>query len=248
MTINPHQLPGIQPDWLAPANVKAFTATRDLHQGEFSLGVRAEGCDPQQGRDNRLWLKQQVGWQHEPQWLKQVHGADVVVAKGDHSEPEADACWTAEAGQPCTAMTADCLPVLFCDQAGSRVAAAHAGWRGLAGGVLENTIQSMGCEPRQLMAWMGPAIASCHFEVGSEVRAAFITRHDQTEPAFTPSTRSGHWMADLYQIARIRLEAAGVTQVYGGEYCTYCDKEKFFSYRRGQESGRMASFIWIDPV
>ncbi len=244
--MNQSDLPGISPDWPAPANVRAFMATRDLGDGEFTLGVRAEGCDPAQGEANRVLLQQQMSWPEQPQWLKQVHGIDVVIAQAGGVEREADACWSNQQGAICSVLTADCLPVLFCDRAGTTVAAAHAGWKGLADGVLESTIQTMGVAPGELMAWFGPAIGPCHFEVGLEVKTAFTERHSATEEAFTASRNAGRWMGDLYRIARIRLAAAGVNAVYGGGLCTYCDAGKFYSFRRGQESGRMGSFIWLE--
>jgi hypothetical protein len=143
-------------------------------------------------------------------------------------------------------MTADCLPVLFCDQAGTKVGAAHAGWRGLQAGVLERTVQALQAEPSDLMAWLGPAIGATAFEVGEEVRQVFMQHDAAAEAAFQPSPNAGKWLADIYLLARQRLNALGLTQVSGGEYCTYSDAERFFSYRRDGQTGRMGSFIWLE--
>jgi hypothetical protein len=158
--------------------------------------------------------------------------------------PTADASWTATPGTACAVLTADCLPALFCDRAGTRVAAAHAGWRGLAGGVLENTVAALGGEPDELLVWLGPAIGRQSFEVGAEVREAFLTRHAEAERAFVPSANAGKFMADLYTLARIRLAAIGVTAVHGGGLDTFSDP-RFFSYRRAARTGRFASLVWL---
>ena len=148
-------------------------------------------------------------------------------------------------GRVCAVLTADCLPVLFCDRQGTRVAAAHAGWRGLAGGVLESTVEALAVAPGQLLVWLGPAIGPQAFEVGAEVRRAFVEQHAEAGDAFVTQT-NGRWLADLYRLARIRLRALGVNAVYGGEFCTFSDPERFFSYRRDQVTGRMATLIWLD--
>jgi len=175
--------------------------------------------------------------------LQQVHGVQVVEA-----DPlkvlEADASWTATSGVACLVLTADCLPVLFCDRGATRVAAAHAGWRGLAAGVLEETVRTLALPGDQLLAWLGPAIGPQAFEVGPEVREAFLGVHAQAAVAFVPSPNSGRYMADIYQLARIRLAACGVTAVYGGGGCTFTDP-RFYSYRRTPRTGRFASLIWL---
>ncbi|MDX1370787.1 peptidoglycan editing factor PgeF, partial [Pseudomonas sp.] len=158
---------------------------------------------------------------------------------------EADAAWSGSPGQVCAVMTADCLPVLFANRSGTRVAAAHAGWRGLAAGVLEQTLGHFADAPGEIVAWLGPAIGPEAFEVGDEVREAFIARHADSASAFTAS-RPGHWLADIYALARTRLAATGVSQVYGGEFCTYSDSARFFSYRRDGVTGRMATLIWLE--
>ncbi len=239
----------IIPDWPAPTWVKAGTSTRQggvspAPYHSLNLGDHV-GDDAGNVRQNRQHLAQ---WQHfpnEPAWLNQVHGIDVVNAVGVHHLVDADASFSHERGVVCCAMTADCLPVLFCDEQGSVVAAAHAGWRGLVDGVLEATIMAMGVSASHLMAWMGPAIGLDAFEVGDEVRQQFIDHQPSAEQAFKPSP-AGRWLADIYLLARLRLEAAGISKVYGGHWCTYSDEKRFFSYRRDGVTGRMASFIWIE--
>jgi hypothetical protein len=175
-----------------------------------------------------------------------VHSARVVEL-GREANPEADAAFTRQAGQVCAVLTADCLPVLFCDRAGSVVAAAHAGWRGLAGGVLEATVAAMRVPPGEILAWMGAAIGPQAFEVGSEVREIFVGQHAEADKAFLrhPASARGKWLADIYQLARIRLERAGVQALYGGGRCTFTEADCFYSYRRDGVTGRMASLIWL---
>ncbi|BAP41705.1 peptidoglycan editing factor PgeF [Pseudomonas sp. LJDD11] len=233
------------PDWPAPANVRACVTTRagGVSQApfdSFNLGDHVQD-EPQAVATNRLRLTTALGV--EPAWLQQVHG--VAVA---HADPlrvdEADASWTATPGVACTIMTADCLPALFCNRAGTRVAAAHAGWRGLAAGVLEATADSLQTAPDEILVWLGPAIGQPSFEVGGEVREAFVASHRQTAAAFIPSVNDGRFMADIYALARLRLAAYGITQVYGGGLDTFTD-ERFFSYRRGARTGRFASLVWL---
>jgi len=158
----------------------------------------------------------------------------------------ADASWSETPGEACAVLTADCLPVLFCDRAASRVAVAHAGWRGLAGGVLETTLEALAIRAEDVLVWLGPAIGPAAFEVGGEVREAFVARHPAAAAAFVPSRNEGRFMADLYQLARIRLAAVGVEAVYGGGLCTFSDP-RFYSYRRASRTGRFASLIWLEP-
>ncbi len=235
----------LQPDWPAPAAVKACVTTRSggVSQPPFAslnLGGHVDD-DPAAVAKNRQRLVSQLGCR--PAWLSQVHGTAVVAADPERLL-EADASWTATPGVACAIMTADCLPVLFCDRAGSRVAAAHAGWRGLAAGVLEASLDALGGAPEELLVWLGPAIGPRAFEVGTEVREAFVAAHPQAASAFVASHRAGHFLADLYQLARIRLAAHGVTAVYGGGFDTYHDS-RFFSYRRAPRTGRFASLIWL---
>jgi YfiH family protein len=181
-------------------------------------------------------------------WLNQVHGTEVanLPAEGARAVPEADASYTRVVGKACTILTADCLPVILCDQNGTTVGAAHAGWRGLYGGVLENLVASMGLPGNALMAWLGPAIGPQAFEVGPEVRAAFLTQGPQAEVAFSSvGARKGHYMADIYLLARQRLKKLGVKNVYGGGLCTVTDSQRFYSYRRDGQTGRMATLIQL---
>ncbi|HMM46654.1 MAG TPA: peptidoglycan editing factor PgeF [Thiobacillaceae bacterium] len=207
----------------------------------FNLGDHV-GDDPAHVAANRARLRQLLPG--EPAWLTQVHG-DRVVEFGRGANLEADAAFSREKGQVCVVLTADCLPVLFCDRAGSVIAAAHAGWRGLAHGVLEATVAAMRVEPGEILAWMGAAIGPNAFEVGDEVREAFVGRHDEAAACFLPRA-SNKWLADIYQLARIRLAHAGVGAVHGGGRCTFDEPETFYSYRRDGITGRMASLIWLD--
>ena len=175
----------------------------------------------------------------EPRWLHQVHGAQVVRADSVTTPPKADASYTHSRGTVCVVKIADCMPVLLADDAASVVGAAHAGWRGLAAGVLEATVDAMGAPPASLYAWLGPAIGPNVYEVGEDVRAAI----GEPASAFQP-TRPGHWLLDLYSVARARLEAKGVQRVYGGGYCTYSDP-RFFSYRRDRDQRRLAAAVWL---
>lgn len=240
----------IIPNWAAPANVKAVCTTRS---GGVSLAPFASlnlgdhvGDDPYAVARNRLLVGDILNLPTEPLWLQQVHGTDVCGMGAVSCYPTADASVALQKAQVCVVMTADCLPVLFCDQAGTKVGAAHAGWRGLQAGVLERTVQALQTEPRELMAWLGPAIGATAFEVGEEVRHAFMQSDAAAEAAFKPSSNAGKWLADIYLLARQRLQGLGVTQISGGDYCTYSDTERFFSYRRDGQTGRMGSFIWLE--
>src|SRR5690554_1298305 len=233
------------PDWPAPAAVKACvtTASHGDSRGDyaaFNLALHV-GDDEQQVQANRQLLQQQLGC--TPYWLQQVHGA-AVIELPPTKENTADASISRQPGNACAILTADCLPVLFAASDASCVAAAHAGWRSLAAGVLENSVRAMGTAPEQIIAWLGPAIGQCCFEVGDEVRTAFVSQHQQTQQAFCPGQRPGKWQADLYRLARIRLAAIGVTSVYGGGLCSKCD-HRFYSYRRQPNSGRFASLVWL---
>jgi purine-nucleoside/S-methyl-5'-thioadenosine phosphorylase / adenosine deaminase len=240
----------ITPDWPAPSNVHAVTTTRDGPDGTastgygFNVGIRC-GDDPAAVARNRARLVGALSLPSEPRWLRQVHGTRVVTDP-EHDEPEADAAVTRSPGVVLAIQTADCLPVLFCAADGSEIAAAHAGWRGLAAGVLERTVEAMQASRGNIMAWLGPAIAAQSYEVGDEVRKAFLA-HDPAAASAFIATRPGHWLCDLYQLARQRLRAAGVTRIHGGGFDTFTDS-RLHSYRRGgAQSGRMASLIWIAP-
>ncbi|WP_116808249.1 peptidoglycan editing factor PgeF [Steroidobacter cummioxidans] len=243
----------ITPDWPAPPTVKAAATLRSggASEGAFSslnLGLHV-GDEPAAVAENRQRLKAALGVPAEPMWLNQVHGIDVVDVSAERATPPApltaDASVARGAGAVCVVMTADCLPVLFCDRTGSRVGAAHAGWRGLAGGVLGATIKSLGVPPSQLMAWLGPAIEQAAFEVGDEVREAFLKLGADNATAFQRNER-GRWQADLYQLARNELARLGVTAVYGGGFECFADNKRFFSYRRESRTGRMATLVWLE--
>jgi YfiH family protein len=206
----------------------------------FNLGDHVDD-DPRAVAANRLYLTSHLAVQ--PAWLSQVHGIDVAHADPLHVVA-ADASWTDTPNVACTIMTADCLPVLFCDRAGTRVAAAHGGWRGLAAGILEATVDRMQAPGSEIIVWLGPAIGPKAFEVGPEVREAFMRTHPETIEAFVPSINDGRFMADIYALARLRLAACGVTAVYGGGLCTVTDP-RFYSYRRSARTGRFASLVWI---
>ncbi|KJH83096.1 laccase [Pseudomonas fluorescens] len=236
----------LMPDWPAPARVKACVTTREggvslAPFDSLNLGDHV-GDDPSAVAENRRRLTDQFAI--TPAWLQQVHGIDVVEADPTRVAT-ADASWCATPGIACTAMTADCLPVLFCNRAGTRVAAAHAGWRGLASGVLEATLDSLALPADETLAWLGPAIGPQAFEVGPEVREAFIAQHTDAERAFQPSHNAGKFLADIYALARLRLAERGITAVYGGGLCTVSDP-RFFSYRRNARTGRFASLIWLE--
>ncbi|WP_339843381.1 peptidoglycan editing factor PgeF [uncultured Halopseudomonas sp.] len=237
----------LQAQWPAPEQVRTCITTRrgGCSQGPwkgFNLGDHV-GDEPAHVAANRAELQRSLG--ARPAWLKQVHGTVVVEANAGQIL-EADAAWTEEPGLACSIMTADCLPVLLCNQAGTRVAAAHAGWRGLLAGVLDNTVDAMDEAPGNLMAWLGPAIGPQAFEVGPEVFEAFCAAHALSREAFVPSGRSDHYLADIYMLARQRLEACGVQRIYGAEHCTVSDPTQFFSYRRDGQTGRFVSMIWLE--
>jgi YfiH family protein len=237
----------ISPDWPAPAGVVACCTTRrgGVSEGAYTSLNLAHHVDdvPERVAANRTRLRDQLGLPGEPQWLAQTHSIDVVDL--DNSDlREADAAVTRSAGTIAVVMTADCLPVLFCNRDGTEVAAAHAGWRGLVNGVLEATVMRMRSEAPALLAWLGPAIGPRHFEVGEEVRNAFNSQHAEDDASFS-ANRPGHYLADLYSLARARLNRLGVGHICGGEYCTFADRERFFSYRREARTGRQASLIYI---
>ncbi|MBS0546015.1 MAG: peptidoglycan editing factor PgeF [Proteobacteria bacterium] len=241
-------LPFIRPDWPAPSSVRACVTTRlggtSLPPYEsLNLGAHV-GDDEAAVAENRARLRGLVP--SAPLWLNQVHG--VAVADGDDAigVPTADAVVARRSQHVCAVLTADCLPVLFCDDAGTVVAAAHAGWRGLVAGVLEAAVARMGVPAGAVMAWLGPAIGPRAFEVGAEVRAAFVADDGAAASAFTPGRHEGKWMADLFELARLRLARIGVQRVHGGGICTYADATRFYSYRRDGVTGRFASMIWLE--
>lgn len=234
-------------DWPAPPGVFAFTTLRGpagdsrAPFDSFNLGMRS-GDDEDIVAENRRMLEHALELPSSPRWLRQVHGAGVVVAPG-FDEPEADAAITSTPGTVLAILTADCLPVVFAASDGSEVAAAHAGWRGLSAGVLETTATAMQSSPDAIQAWLGPAAGPGAYEIGEEVFAAFVDRAPRAAIAFAP-TRPGHWRVDLYVLARQRLADAGVTRVSGGGLCTISDPRRFYSHRRDQRTGRMATLVW----
>ena len=264
----------IVPDWPAPAKVRAVSTTRlgGVSTGVYAslnLGLHV-GDVVESVAENRRRLCAELDLHKQPRWLKQMHGAHVATighlknplsptAAGERGrvrgsaqatqagnlDATADAAITQSTDAACVIMTADCLPVLFCERTGRTVAAAHAGWRGLAAGVLEATVAAMRAPAEDILAWLGPAIGALAYEVGDEVHTALVRAQADAEQAFEPA-RPGKWMCDLYLIASQRLRRAGVHRIYGGGFCTYADRERFFSYRRDGECGRMATLIWLE--
>jgi len=237
----------IFPDWPAPANVKSLQTTRNgglsvAPYHSLNLGGHVSD-DAMTVAANRQLLNPYVP--SEPLWLEQVHGLTVVNAATASCLPQADASYTDHKGAVCAVMTADCLPVLLCDAAGTEVAAVHAGWKGLLDGVIEASVKTMKSPPQHLLAWLGPAIGPGAFEVGDDVRNAYIQHDAKAAEAFVKHGE-GKWLGDIYQLARQRLNKLGVTQIYGGGLCTYSDEARFFSFRRDGVTGRMATLIWLE--
>ncbi len=244
----------IRPEWPAPARVRALMTTRNggTSQGPYSgrvngglnLGTRC-GDHPEAVAANRALLRRHLP--SDPIWLHQLHGQQVLAAADfstSSSEPQADASWTDQPHVVCAIQMADCMPILFCSQDGKVVAGAHAGWRGLAGGIIEATVRAMQVAPEDLMVWLGPAIGPNAFEVGEEVRAAFMESNAKATSCFKP--HGDKWLCDLEGLARQRLHALGVKQIYGGGCCTFSEPEHFYSFRRDRDTGRMAALIWIE--
>ena len=235
------------PDWPAPAGVHAATT---LRTGGVSIGPYTSlnpalhvGDDPDAVMRNRRFIRERLGLPSEPVWLEQIHSNNVVKAGAVSQPPQADASYTDERGVVCAVMTADCLPLLLCSVDGTRIAAVHAGWRGLLAGVISNAVAALG--KNELLVWLGPAIGPDTFEVGGEVRAAFVQKSPAFAEAFKPQG-GGKWLADIYQLARIELNALGLTSLYGGRFCTVTEPDRFYSYRRDTVTGRMATLIWRD--
>ncbi|SBV35498.1 conserved hypothetical protein [uncultured Stenotrophomonas sp.] len=255
-------MPWLVADWPAPPGVRAFTTVRQGAGGSqppfdrFNMGNRTspEGDDPQQVQRNRDELQQLAVLPSAPHWLRQVHGTGVLrfdsppSAQGIEAEPEADAAVTSIPGAVLAILTADCLPVVFAARDGGEVAAAHAGWRGLADGMLEATLAAMRTPAADVVAWLGPAAGPAHYEIGSDVHDAFLAHSAQAKAAFA-ATRPGHWRVDLYALARQRLQAAGMdaATIHGGNHCTIADPSRWFSHRRDRRSGRMATLVWMQP-
>ncbi|MDH5691652.1 MAG: peptidoglycan editing factor PgeF [Gammaproteobacteria bacterium] len=245
------ELEFIAPLWPAPLNIRALSTTRfgGVSEGPYASFNLAQhvGDSAEHVSKNRQILMRQAEMPAEPLWLKQVHGTEVVNFAGSPAgEICADASITSQPGQVLTVMTADCLPLLICDAEGSHIAAVHAGWRGLLAGIIENTLDKLiESGAKRLIAWMGPAIGPESFEVGAEVRDQFGAHDARSDKAFRPAADEGKYLADLYQLARLRMEDYANVDVYGGDFCTYTESERFFSYRRDGETGRMASCIWL---
>ena len=240
------------PDWPAPANVHALTTTRvgGFSQGpytSFNLGDHV-GDDPDTVARNRALLREALKLPLEPLWLKQVHGTNVVDAASAHTHigVTADGAWTHRPGVVCAVLTADCLPVFLCDRQGTKVALLHAGWRGLAAGVIEAGVRALATPSAELLAWLGPAIGPDSYEVGDDVRRAFLDDDPGAAEGFRPAG-AGRWHADLYALACRRLQAQGVNAIHGGNFCTLRERERFYSFRRDGVTGRMASLIWLAP-
>lgn len=237
----------LQPDWELPANVRAAVTTRRGGEsrgayGSFNLATHV-GDDAAAVAANRRRLRETLDLPAEPAWLEQVHGTAVAVLPGD-IPGKADAAVTFTPGGVCAVLVADCLPVVLASRAGDRVGVAHAGWRGLAAGVVEATVAALDCEPGSLVAWLGPSIGPGAFEVGGEVRDAFLERDPGAGSAFSAG-RAGRYLADLPALARRRLAALGVGDVRGGGLCTHADPARFYSYRRDGVTGRMAALAWL---
>lgn len=239
----------IIPEWPAPANVRACMTTRSggVSQGPYqslNLGDHVDD-EPQNVVQNRALLSTVLNLPEMPVWLNQVHGTNIVqLPYANAVSPQADGSFSRVAGKVCVVMTADCLPVLLCDKQGTIVAAAHAGWRGLAAGVIENTVKAMAVAPDTLLAWLGPAIGPEAFEVGPEVVTAFVDQDSKARHAFR-QTSEQHWLADIYALARLRLQSIGITEISGGGLCTYSEAGRFYSFRRDKITGRMAALIWL---
>ena len=248
----------IRPEWPAPPWVRAISTTRDGGRSEgpfasLNLGDHV-GDEPARVADNRARLLARLGLSAEPCWLRQGHGRAIVRAGTANPDREADGALADTPGAVCVVMTADCLPLLLCDAQGTRVAAVHAGWRGLAGGVLEAAVVALDIAPERLLVWLGPAIGPAAFAVGDEVRERFVAADARAAAAFRsgPPTDAGEplggpWFADLFLLARQRLAQLGIARIYGGGDCTFSQPRRFFSYRRDGVTGRMASLIWLAP-
>ncbi len=239
----------ILPNWHAPPWIRALTTCRrggvsaPPYDG-LNLGDHV-GDDPECVAANRRLLRQRAALPAEPRWLCQVHGCEVAQWNGMPGVVEADAAATSEPGVVCAVLTADCLPLLLCNENGSRVAVAHAGWRGLVNGVVEAAVAAFDDESAHLMVWLGPAIGPSVFEVGDEVRDMFLDAYSEDNSCFK-AHGEGHWLADIYRLASNRLTRLGIGAISGGNYCTYTDSQRFFSYRRDGKTGRMVSLIWIE--
>jgi YfiH family protein len=237
----------VNADWIAPKNVYAVSTIRTggISKGfynSFNLANHV-GDNEFSVAENRSRLRSLLKLPSEPVWLEQIHSNKVVCLDEQSLNLQADASYTLNPGVICVVLTADCLPILLCNEAGTKIAAIHAGWQGLLSGIIENTVKAM--QEPHLLAWLGPAIGFECFEVGEEVRAAFCKKADVFSRAFKAKD-NGKWLADIYQLSRITLTELGIENIYGGRFCTVTEKERFFSYRRDGQTGRMATLIWRD--
>ncbi|MBZ4202016.1 MAG: peptidoglycan editing factor PgeF [Methylovulum sp.] len=235
----------LRPDWPLPAGVHSATTLRlggvsSSPYSALNLATHVDD-DVKAVLQNRQRIKAHLMLPSEPLWLQQVHGNDVYLGTEWLDSPLADAIVTAQKNRVCAVLTADCLPILVCTHSGEKIAAIHAGWRGLLKGIITNTIAAM--HTTNCMVWLGPAISVKHFEVGAEVRDAFIQKDAAFASAFTEKKQQ-KWLADIYAIAKVELQALGIFDIYGGDLCTFADAERFYSYRRDGQTGRMASLIW----
>ncbi len=235
----------IKPDWPAADQIHAAVT---LRTGGFSQGAYQSlnpavhvNDDVEKVYQNRQKLTQMLKLPAEPAWLQQIHSNRVITLDAEHRLQQADASYTDQSGRVCTVLTADCLPLLLCSQDGSEIAAVHAGWRGLLAGIISNTVQLF--KSKAIMVWLGPAIGPDCFEVGPEVETAFTKKSIYFNSAFKP-TAYNKFLADIYQLARIEFSMLDIQQIYGGNFCTVSDKQRFYSYRRDGETGRMATLIW----
>lgn len=236
------------PEWPAPTTVRALSTCRREGASappyaSLNLGAHV-GDAPAAVAENRRRLAAAAGLPAEPHWLAQVHGTRVTDLDANGASGPADAAFTRQPGRVCAILTADCLPILFAADSGDLVAAAHAGWRGLAAGIIEATVGALAVPPARLLAWLGPAIGPRHFEVGEEVRGALLERDPDAQAAFAPNAR-GRFMADLERLARRRLTGAGIERIYGGGQCTFADEDRYFSHRRDGITGRQATLVWL---
>jgi YfiH family protein len=239
--------PGFAPDWPAPHNVRAFVTERGAGASKYgSLNLATHvGDDPARVAANRARLRAALSLPAEPTWLEQVHGSTVLDLDRDPVTP-ADGAVTERTGVVCVVMTADCLPVALCTRDGRRVGVAHAGWRGLRADVLSAAVRALTADPKEVLAWLGPAIGPAAYEVGADVRSAFVEREPAADRWFSPNAR-GRWQADLYGLARDSLSNAGVRAIHGGGSCTFNEAGRFFSHRREGPCGRMATLVWLEP-
>lgn len=238
----------LTPDWPAPKHVRAYTTTRlngfshDPY-ASFNLGDHV-GDDHENVLQNRTYLKKILNLPTDPIWLNQIHSTDIFNVDRDVKPQSADGSYTSHKNIVCAVLTADCLPILLCDQSGTQIAAVHAGWRGLAAGVIESALNSFNPTDKKIIAWIGPAIGQAFYEVGDDVRDKFLEIDADAGKAFQPYKQS-KWLANMNLLARQRLEKSGVSEIFGGDLCTFQDSERFFSFRRDGKTGRMASLIWI---